>query len=97
LIERFSQAPAQEDNPDQVQQGHGQHEQGDQDNPTRSLSFRGVEVREDGQDGQEIADEVAAGIAQESSSAGEVVWQETQQGAQGQQGNQGDEILALGG
>src|SRR5690349_14336771 len=53
-------------------------------------------MRQDRQDGQQITDQMAAGVAQKSAGIGKVERQEAEEGSKSQKGNEGNEILAAG-
>jgi hypothetical protein len=56
-----------------------------------------VEVGEDGEEREEIADEVAAGIAEEDGGLGEIEGEEAEECAGGEEADGGDEVLAVAG
>ena len=57
----------------------------------------GIKMRQDGQHSQQVADEVAAGIAEKRARAGKIVRQKPEQRAKGQKGDQRHQILAASG
>src|SRR3954464_5198503 len=95
LVERFSEPPPDQDHLDQVQEGHCQNEQRNQDRPMARMTGA-VEMWKNGQDGEEVANKMAAGIAKEGARVGKVIGKETEQRAERQKGNDADEVLAIG-
>ena len=91
-INRFAGSPSDQHDPHQVGERHGQDEQRFEDGEHLRVSA-GVKVGKNRQDGQEITDQVAAGIAQEGIGPGKVVREKTEQRAGDHQRDQGDEVL----
>ena len=61
----------------EVEQGHGEHEERCQYGEGVGV-LPGVKVREDGEDGEQIAGEMAAGIAEKGAGLGEIIGEEAE-------------------
>ena len=77
-------AGAPGNDPQQIEQGNGQHDERDHHRPMTGMT-RAVEVRQNCQDRQEIANQVAARIAEKGARLREIVRQKTCQRAYGQE------------
>ncbi len=93
LIEWLSDAPSEQDHPNEVSERDGENEEGCQHGEITRVKA-GVEMREDGEHRQKVTDEVAARIAQKSACAGKVIRQKTKQGTDHQEGNERHEVLS---
>ncbi len=78
VVKGFSQAPADEDDLDHVEERDGEDQQRNEDGPMAGMADA-IEMREDGEDGQEVADEMAAGVAKESTGARKIAGKKTEQ------------------
>ena len=94
LIEWLADAPAKEDDPNQVRQRDGEDQQRKQHRPAARV-LRRIEVRQNCEHGQQVADKMTAGITEKGAGAGEIVGQKAEQCAEGQEGDQRDQILAI--
>lgn len=72
LIEGFAGLPTDPDHTSQVAQGHAQNDQGTEHGQGIRM-LGGVVVGQDGEDRQQVAHQMTAGIAQEGPGLGEVV------------------------
>ncbi len=91
-IEWLAGAPAQQDDPHKVDEGHGEYQERNQDREFARVS-RGMEVREYCEDGEKIAREVAAGVSEEGFCIWEVVWKEAEKCAACQESDGGNEVV----
>src|SRR5262245_60224820 len=93
-IKRLSLSPTQQDYPNQICQGHSKDQQGLEHSPDMRM-FSRIEVRENREDRQEIADQVTSGVAQENRCLGKIIGQKSEERSAGRERDQCHEILAL--
>src|SRR5437879_3354760 len=95
LIKRLTNAPPEEDDPRQVDKRDSQDKKREQHCPAPGV-MRGVKVRQYGQHGQQVAQQVAAGVTQKGARAWKVEGQKPQQRAEAQEGQECNQVLARG-
>ena len=93
-VKWFAHSPAQNDDPREIAQRDREHQQRRDHRPRARVEFA-VEVRQNGQHGEQIADEMAAGVAEKRAGVGKIVRQKTHQRAAGKKGDERDQILAV--
>src|SRR5581483_6982009 len=93
--ERFPVQRADDDDLGEVDQRDGEDEQRRQDGQRSRILFV-VKVGEDGHDGEQVADEMAAGIAEKRTGVRKIPRQKTDERAAHEKTNGGDEVFAGG-
>ena len=95
-VEGFAETPADVNHGDEVGEDDAEDEQRFEDGKGLHVGG-GVEMGEDREEREEIADEVAAGIAEERGGPGEIEGEEAEERAGGEEPDGGDEVLAVAG
>ena len=89
FVERAEQADLRE-----VEQGNRQHEQRREHGERTRILLR-VKMRQDGHDCEQVADEVAAGVAEKRAGVRKIPRQKSDQRAAHEKARDGDEIFAV--
>src|SRR5271154_2869150 len=80
----------------EVEQGNGQHEQRCEHGERMRVSLR-VKMRQNRHDGEQVADEMAAGIAKKRTGVGKIPRQKPDERAAYEKARDGDEVFAIRG
>ena len=92
-VKRFAEAKSNPHDAQQIPKRDGQDDDGAENGDDAGMSLS-IEVGKDSQNGEKVADEVAAGIAKKGAGAWEVVGQEPGERATGEERDEGDEVLS---
>jgi hypothetical protein len=95
-IKRPAEPPAQADDPDKVAKRDREDEKRDENgHGMRILAV--VKMRQDGHDGEQVADEMAAGVAEERGGFRKIIWEKSNQRTAHDQAKKCDQVLAFDG
>src|SRR5580704_5293787 len=91
-----TEPPAQADDPDEVAERNGEDEKRDENGHGMGI-LAVVKMRQDGHDGEQVADEMAAGVAEEGGGFRKIIWEESNQRTAHDQAKKRDQVLAFDG
>src|SRR6516165_1198123 len=90
---RFFLQSAEQRDLHKIKQRNSQHQQWRQHGEAMGMPLV-VKMRQDGHHGEEITDEMAAGVAEKRARVGEIPWQKSGERATHEKSGDGDEVFA---